>query len=235
MRQIFCFFLFLLPAFAGFAQTFLTGAVHKRETHEILSSVNIFNKTQRKHRLSDEQGNYSIEAQAGDSVIFSYVGFRADTFRITSGMLATKLTVLMDLRPVSLETVTVGGLSNYQIDSLERRQMYSWIYEQEPQPVVERQRQGDGVGVELNVIPHGSSEVRQRLRLKKRIIKEEEKHYVDFRFSPEYVSHLTHLQGDSLAQFMHRYRPAYDYCRKAAGVDMLVYVSDCFKEFKKEN
>ncbi|MBN8854044.1 MAG: hypothetical protein BGO55_06620 [Sphingobacteriales bacterium 50-39] len=235
MRQLLCFLFFLLPAFAGFGQTFLIGTVHKRENQEILSSVNIFNKTQRKHRLSDEQGNYRIEAQAGDSVIFSFVGFRADTFRITSTMLAAKFPVLMDLRPVSLETVTVSGLSNYQVDSLERRQIYSWIYEQEPQPVVERQRQGDGVGVELNVIPHGSSEVRQRLRLKKRIIKEEEKYYVDFRFSPEYVSHLTHLQGDSLAQFMSRYRPTYDFCRKAVSVDMLVYVNDCFKEFRMKN
>jgi len=234
MRQLLCFLLLLLPGLAGFAQTFLIGSVRKRESQETLSSVNIFNKTQRKHRLSDEKGNYRIEAQAGDTVIFSFVGCRADTFRISSTMLATEFPVLMELRPVSLETVTVGDLSNYQIDSLERRQIYDWIYMQEPQPVVERQRQGDGVGVELNVIPHGSSEVRQRLRLKKRIIKEEEKYYVDFRFAPEYVSHLTHLQGDSLAQFMSRYRPTYDFCRKAVGVDILVYVNDCFKEFRKE-
>jgi hypothetical protein len=234
MRQILCFLIFLLPAFAGFGQTSLFGTVHKRENQEALVSVNIFNKTQRRHRLSDEQGNYRIEAQVGDSVIFSFVGFRADTFRITSAMLAAKFPVLMDLRPVSLETVTVRGLSNYQMDSLERRQIYDWIYQQEPQPVVERQRQGDGVGIELNIIPHGSSEVRQRLRLKKRIIKEEEKYYVDFRFSPEFVSHLTHLQGDSLAQFMSRYRPTYEYCRTAVGPDMLVYVNDSFKDFRKE-
>ena len=234
MRQILCFLIFLLPGSANFAQTFLTGTVRKKENQEALSSVNVFNKTQRKNRLSDEQGNYRIEAQAGDTVLFSYVGYRKDTVLITSTILATQFPVLMDLKPASLEAVTVGNLSNYQVDSLERRQMYAWIYEQERQPVIERQRQGDGVGVELNVIPHGSSEVRQRLQLKKRIIKEEEKHYVDFRFSPEYISHLTHLQGASLAQFMSRYRPSYDFCRKAAGIDMLVYINDSFKEFEKQ-
>jgi len=233
MRQIFCFLIFLLSDFVSFGQTFLTGTIRKKENQEVLISVNVFNKTQRKNRLSDEQGNYKIEAQAGDTVLFSYVGYRKDTVRITSTMLAAQFTVLMDLRPVSLEAVTVGNLSNYQVDSLERREMYAWIYEQEPQPVIERQRQGDGVGVELNVIPHSSSEVRQRLHLKKRIIKEEEKHYVDFRFSPEYVSHLTHLQGDSLAQFLSRYRPSYDFCRKAVNIDMLVYVNDSFREFQK--
>jgi len=233
MRQIFCFLIFLLSDFVSFGQTFLTGTIRKKENQEVLISVNVFNKTQRKNRLSDEQGNYKIEAQAGDTVLFSYVGYRKDTVRITSTMLAAQFTVLMDLRPASLEAITVGNLSNYQVDSLERRQMYAWIYEQEPQPVIERQRQGDGVGVELNVIPHSSSEVRQRLHLKKRIIKEEEKHYVDFRFSPEYVSHLTHLQGDSLAQFLSRYRPSYDFCRKAVNIDMLVYVNDSFREFQK--
>jgi hypothetical protein len=233
MQKILCFSLFILSGFAGFAQTFLAGTIRKRENQETLSSVSVFNKTLRKHSLSDEHGNYRIEANAGDSLFFSFVGYRTDSVRLTSTLLAAQYEVLMDLRPVALETVTVGGLSNYQLDSLERRQIYGWIYEQEPQPVIERQRQGDGVGVELNVIPHGSSEVRQRLRLKKRIIKEEEKLYVNYRFSPEYVSHLTHLQGDSLAQFLSRYRPTYDYCRKAANVDMLVYVNDCFKEFQK--
>jgi len=232
MRHITYLLLFVLPGFSGFAQLFLNGKVRKKESQEVLSSVNIYNQTQRKHKLSDEEGNYRIAAQPGDVVIFSSVGYRTDTVAVTAALLRADYPVLLDLRAVSLQAVTVGSLSNYQMDSLERRQMYSWIYEQEPQPVIERQRQGDGVGVELNVIPHGSSEVRQRLQLKKRILREEEQHYVNFRFSTEYVSHLTHLQGDSLKQFMVRYRPAYDFCRKAANVDVLVYISDSFKKFK---
>jgi hypothetical protein len=222
----------MLPGFSGFAQLFLTGTVRKKESQEILISVNIYNQTQRRHKLSDEKGNYRIAAQPGDIVIFSCVGYQADTITVTSTILATDFPVLLDVRVVSLQAITVGSLSNYQLDSLERRQQYSWIYEQQPQPVVERQRQGDGVGVELNVIPHGSSEVRQRLQLKKRILREEEQHYVDFRFSTDYISRLTHLRSDSLKQFMVRYRPTYDFCRKAATVDILVYVSDSFKKFE---
>jgi len=232
MRHITYLLFFVLSCFSGFAQQSLSGKVRKKENQETLGSVNIYNQTQRKHNLSDEEGNYRIAASPGDVVIFSFVGYRTDTVAVTAALLRADYPVLMDLRAVSLQAVTVGSLSNYQLDSLERRQVYSWIYEQEPQPVVERQRQGDGVGVELNVIPHGSSEVRYRLQLKKRILKEEDKHYVDFRFSPEYVSHLTRLQGDSLKQFMVRFRPTYEYCRKAANVDMLVYISDSFKKFK---
>ena len=232
MRQITYLLLFVLPCFTGFAQQFLTGKVRKKENLETLSSVSVYNQTQRMHKLSDEEGNYRIIAQPGDIVIFSYVGYHADTIAVSAKNLGAEFPILLDLRPVSLQAVTVASLSNYQLDSLERRQIYSWIYEQQPQPVIERQRQGDGVGVELNVIPHGSSEVRQRLQLKKRILREEQQHYVNFRFSVDYVSRLTHLEGDSLQQFMVRYRPTYDFCRKAANVDILVYINDSFKKFK---
>ncbi|HWK02487.1 MAG TPA: carboxypeptidase-like regulatory domain-containing protein [Puia sp.] len=232
MRQITYLLLFMLPGFTGFAQQFLTGKVRKKENLEILSSVSIYNQTERTHKLSDEEGNYRIMVEPGDIVIFSCVGYHADTITVSAKILGAEFPILLDLRPVSLQAVTVGSLSNYQLDSLERRQVYSWIYEQEPQPVVERQRQGDGVGVELNVIPHGSSEVRQRLQLKKRILREEQQHYVNFRFSADYISRLTHLENDSLKQFMVRYRPTYDFCRKAANVDILVYINDSFKKFK---
>ncbi|HEX9511228.1 MAG TPA: carboxypeptidase-like regulatory domain-containing protein [Puia sp.] len=232
MRQIIYLLLFVLPGFTGFAQQFLTGKVRKKENLEVLSSVSVYNQTQRKHKLSDEEGNYRIMVQPGDIVIFSCVGYRADTIAVSAKILGAEFPIWLDLRPVSLQAVTVSSLSNYQLDSLERRQVYGWIYEQEPQPVVERQRQGDGVGVELNVIPHGSSEVRQRLQLKKRILREEQQHYVNFRFSADYISRLTHLDGDLLKQFMARYRPTYDFCRKAANVDILVYINDSFKKFE---
>jgi hypothetical protein len=232
MRHITYILLLVLFCFPAFSQQSLSGKVRKKENQEILSSVSIYNRNLQKRRLSDEAGNYRIEAHPGDTVIFSYVGYRTDTIAVTADILKAEFPVLLDLRAVALEAVTVGSLSNYQLDSLERRQVYGWIYQQEPQPVVERQRQGDGVGVELNVIPHGSSEVRQRLQLKKRILREEEQHYVNFRFSADYVSRLTHLQSDSLKQFMEHYRPSYDFCRKAANVDILVYISDNFKKFK---
>ena len=231
MRQITYLLLFVLTGFTGFAQQFLTGKVRKKENQETLGSVSIYNRTLQRHSLSDEEGNYRIVVQPGDTVIFSSVGYYADTLAVSAKILGRDFPILLNLRPVSLEAVTVGSLSNYQLDSLERRQVYSWIYGQERQPVVERQRQGDGVGIELNVIPH-SSEVRQRLKFKKRIIREEEQLYINYRFSAEYVSHLTSLQGDSLKQFMVRYRPTYDFCRKAANVDILVYINDNFKKFQ---
>src|SRR5882762_1545988 len=113
MRRITYLLLFLLPCSAGFAQQFLTGKVRKKENGEILSSVNVYNQTLRTHKLSDEEGNYRIIVQPGDIVIFSCVGYHADTIAVSAKMLGAEFPILLDLRPVSLQAVTVSSLSNY--------------------------------------------------------------------------------------------------------------------------
>jgi len=41
------------------------------------------------------------------------------------------------------------------------------------------------------------------------------------------------LRGDSLTRFMILYRPSYSFCRKSSKEQMLIYVSEKLKEFKK--
>src|ERR1700682_186037 len=110
MRQITYLLLFVLPGFTGFAQQFLTGKVRKKETLEVLSSVSVYNQALQKHKLSDEEGNYRIMVQPGDTVIFSCVGYHADTIVVSAKMLGAEFPIWLDLRPVSLQTVTVGSL-----------------------------------------------------------------------------------------------------------------------------
>ena len=217
---------FLLSSCPGFAQHFLTGKVLKRDSKEFLVSVSIENKTQRRHDLSDERGTYRIQSMQGDVLIFSHVGYRADTIVVDTSMLAGDFPVYLDPKPQTLRAVQVGSLSNYQLDSLAKREEYSWVFDHGNPPRIERKRTGDGVGINLDLFRNASKEDKDREKLKKRLQREEEQHYVDFRCSREYVSRLTKLKGDSLQQFMEHFRPTYEYCRKAATVDILVFVND---------
>jgi hypothetical protein len=233
MRYIFYFILLLLSSLTGWTQQFLTGKVRKKESTELLVSVSIRNISQQKYDLSEENGSYRIQAAPGDRVVFSYVGYISDTVPITQALLSGDYPVYLELRPQTLQTVRVGQLSNYQLDSMARRQEYSWIYDHGEQKLVEKERHGDGVGVNLAIFRNASTIDKQRERLKKRLLKEEEDDYVDFRYSRDYVSRLTHLTGDSLSKFMASYRPSYEYCRKAATVDILIFVNDSFKKFMR--
>ncbi len=224
---------FLLFSCQGFAQQFLTGKVLKKDSKESLVSVSILNKTQRRHDLSDERGAYRIQSMQGDMLIFSYVGYQSDTIIVDTSMLAGDYPVFMEPQAQTLRAVQVGSLSNYQLDSMARREEYSWIYDHGNPPRLERKRTGDGVGVNLDLFRNASKEDKDREKLKKRLVREEEEFYVDFRYSRDYVSRLTKLKGDSLQQFMMHFRPTYEFCRKAASVDILVFVNDSYKKYMK--
>jgi hypothetical protein len=232
MRYLFPTILLLLLTISGFSQTFLTGKVRKKETSEILISVSIQNLSLNKYDLSDEGGNYRIPAREGDVLTFSSVGYLKDTLVVSKAMLSGDNPVFLEPRVVELPTFEVGSASGYQQDSIERRQEYKWIYDHGTQEKWVKERKGDGVGVSMNIFRGSSHEEKDWDKLKKRLIKEEEQHYIDYRYSREYVSRLTHLQGDSLQKFMELYRPTYDYARKAAQVDILVFINDSYKKFQ---
>jgi hypothetical protein len=232
MRYTFLVLLFLLISFCGSAQTFLTWKVRKKESTDILISVSIQNFTQRKHDLSDEGGNYRIPAKEGDLLIFSHVGYVTDTVMVTSTMLAGDCPIYMETRVMALPSFQVGSLSNYQLDTTARREEYRWVYEHETVQRMEKNRKGDGVGVSLDLFRNASKGDQDREKLKKRLLREEEEHYVDYRYNREYISRLTRLKGDDLQKFMEQYRPSYDYARKAANVDILIFINDSFKKFR---
>lgn len=223
--------LFSLP---GRAQQFLTGKVFKKNSTETLLSVSIHNITQQRYDLSDEDGSYKIQAMPGDHIAFSSVGYRADTLTVTASLLTAACPIYLDIRPQTLQAVRVGEFSNYQLDSMDRRKEYAWVYDHDNTPKVAKDRQGaDGVGVTLNIFRNSSTSAKQRIHLEKRLEKEEEDYYVDSRYNKDYVTKITHLKGDSLKLFMQRYRPSYEYCRKAAMVDILIYINDSYKQFMK--
>jgi hypothetical protein len=74
---------------------------------------------------------------------------------------------------------------------------------------------------------------RQKRQLKKRLIRNEREEVIDYSFPAQWVKRLTGPNGDMLHLFMYRYRPSYSFCRKTSRQNMLIYISDKLKEFKK--
>jgi len=234
---IYSLVLLSLSATNGYAQQFLTGKIYEKGSKDSLISVSIHNITIQRYDLSEEDGTYKIQCSPGDHIAFSSVGYKTDTITVTASLLTANCPIYLDIRPVTLQAVRVGELNNYQLDSIDRHREYSWIYDRSPTPRFSPDRSdghnGDGVGLQMNVFRKTSTPAKQRERLEKRLVKEEQDYYVSFRYNKDYVAKITHLTGDSLKAFMKKYRPSYDYCRKAAMVDILVYINDCYKLYMK--
>jgi hypothetical protein len=234
MRYISHFFVLLLVSGpTANAQQFLTGKVYVKGSSDTLISVSIHNITAQRYDLSDEDGSYRVQAAPGDHIAFSSVGHKTDTITVTSSDLTASYPVYLEIKAQTLQAVRVGEFSNYQLDSIDRRKEYAWVYDHGNERRFEQERKGDGVGVNMNIFRNTSTAAKQRERLEKRLLKEEQDYYVDFRYNKDYVAKITRLQGDSLKTFMKKYRPSFDYCRKAATVDILVYINDCYKQFVK--
>jgi hypothetical protein len=211
----------------------LTGKVRSKNTSEILANVTISNKTLGKHNFSDLGGNYRITARPGDTLIVSCATYHADTLLITPSMLGTETTLLLSENAVTLPSVSVTE-SNYQKDSAGRHEDYAWLLDKKhPVKLMNEKRPGDGPGLSFSPLGYYSKDEVRKRRLKKRLKQEEEDYFVDFRFPRERVGALTGLKGDSLSQFMIRFRPTYKFCRSANTMDMLLYINDKLVSFRK--
>lgn len=211
------------------AQQSVNGKIYSATTDSVISAVTVYNKTQKLSSYSGKEGSYSIIATEGDTLIFSTIGFSPVVLPVQFHMLLTQYDITMQIKMTTLQTVKLT--SSYREDSLNRRSYYRSVYKK--QPGITGFNTPNGAGVSLSPISYLSSEAKQLRSLKKRLVKEEEDDYIDHSFPAEWVGKLTGLKNDSLSLFMYRYRPSYIFCRKTDRQQMLIYVNDKLKDFRK--
>jgi len=224
----------LLSSSTVLAQRVLTGKVHKKASNEVLMAVSVQNLTQKKYNQSDMGGNFRIPANPGDTLLFSSAGYSPDTAIVNNWMFAETDGYQVFLKPnlVELPSFRVGEESNYQLDSLKRKEEYAWLDEVHRVKLAGGKTFSDGVGISFSPINYFHRQEAQRRKLRKRLAQGEKDYYIDYKFPRAYVARVTRLRGDSLQQFMVRYRPAYSFCRKASGEDILLYINDRLKKYR---
>lgn len=228
-RTLFCS-LFLLIGASAWTQSILTGRIFDGFSETRLGDVSIYNKSSGLRTKAGVDGVFSVEAKEGDSLFFTRTGFVPDTLRVSFEHLLTRYDVNLRHEDVMLKNVTVRN--SYGADSLARRNYYSDIYRRQA-GLTGYNRPSSGFGVVLSPGSFFSGKAKQKRRLKKRLEKEEEEKFIDYSFPPAWVERITGLKGDSLSLFLYRYRPSYDFCRSSTRDQMLVYVNDSLKEFRK--
>lgn len=229
--SLLCIFAF---SSVGFSQQDLRGKIVKKGSTEILIGVTVINVALKRSNISDNGGNYKIPAFPGDTILFSSAGYLRDTLIVSSYMLSESW--LVDLSPnlVALPQVNVEEESNYQFDSIKRRDEYRFLLDKKhPVKLMNEKRNNDAPGFNFSPIGYFSKTEKSRRRLKRRLRQEEEDYYIDYKFPPARISRLSQLKGDSLQLFLRLNRPTYVFCRKAKSEDMLLYINDKLMLFRK--
>ena len=86
MRKI-CGLLLLMLSYSSFGQDTFSAVVKNETTGLVMPSVHILNLTQVIGTITDQKGTFEIEAQANDTLYFSYLGYKPLKIAITNDMI----------------------------------------------------------------------------------------------------------------------------------------------------
>jgi hypothetical protein len=232
MKHIILYGILLSVAFSAGAQTTLRGKVMDSKSDVPLEGATIFNTTQGIFKKAGQNGMFSIRALENDVLIVSSAGYRADTVKLSQDIIVTGLYIGLQASLVSLDTVTVTQRT-YSEDSLLRRMEYAHLLDR---PVKDIRGGNDaqyGFGVSVSPITYFSRKEKDKRRFRKQYEQYEQDAYIDYRFSPSYVHRVTGLAGEELQRFMKHYRPSYKALRSMVQEDLLLYINDSLKRFKR--
>jgi len=228
--------LFLSLPILALSQEFVSGKIYDTTGEIITAAVTVQNVSQNKYTISNLEGSYKIQAKEGDLLQFTSSSYLRDSAIVTHFMLNAGYDVSLRERITTLKSITVKGLSSFQLDSLNRHEGYD-PFKKNKTITLDKgnyERPRDGVGIVFTPHLFLTTKEKQQKELNKRLGDEDKEAYIDYKFSKEFVTKLTHLKNDSLDIFIKRYRPSYQFCRSANLQDMLIYVNDSYKKFMKK-
>ncbi|XZF12680.1 carboxypeptidase-like regulatory domain-containing protein [Chitinophagaceae bacterium MMS25-I14] len=217
----------LLLCLTSGAQT-LKGLVVDGENGKALWPVVVVNVRTQQSTYTDDNGEFTIPAESGDQVAFSYIGYKTLQFKMPPTLGISQQRIIMHQLSVQLKEYIVRpkNYTKYQIDSLERRSTYS--------RALARERGGAIASPVTFLAERLSKRSKQIFAFQKEYNHWENEKFIDTRYTPELVGALTNLSGDTLAHFMNTYPVPYDYARTATELEFKMWIRTNFREWMKK-
>lgn len=213
------------------AQSTLSGEVLSSKDSLPLTGVTILNKRSGFAATSDDKGIFTIHARQGDTILLKRLGYTPllyITDREKSG-----IHFRMTPQPIELKSVTV---MHYHLlkDSLRLREEFRRSFDfrrprwNEVVPYV-----GIGFAININQLSKALAFKSNRRKEKFRglLFEKEKENLVEARFTPEVVTKVTGMQGDSVTQFMQKFAPHYDFVKNATTYDLYEYIKQQYLKY----
>lgn len=232
----------LLAATAAAQQ--LYGVVKDVATGERLQAVFVENRTSGAVTNTDTSGAYTIAIKRGDALYFHLTGYTPVMFAVVDDTRQQYRNVMMQQLVISIDTVTISGLSQYQHDSLARRTIYGKKLDERPEKFKMAKRHplygraGEGT---FRMDAPVSSLLRKRTRKYKRLKAFQDRYkagetqlFIDSRYTPALVQELTGMSDDSARLFMNTYAIPYDFARAATEMELNMWVKFNYRMWIKK-
>ena len=190
--------------------------------------VTVFNVSTQTGTTTDQTGLYTIQANPGDIITFSYIGYQTARLKKPPSVLIATVNIRMEPVENELKGVTIhSGLTQYQRDSLERQVIYKLPLQRRPPSVF--------VSPVSAIAEKFSKKAKRVYEFQKTFAQGEIDKFIDTRYTTKLVTQLTGLTGDSVASFMFENPMPYDYARNATDLEMKMWIRSSYKAWMKKN
>jgi len=245
IKNLYLTFLLLLISSGVFAQQ-LSGVVLDKLSHKPVEYATIH--TGNFVTSTSIDGKFSLyNIRFSDTLRVTCVGYLPYTYTVYN--IHTD-TIYVEPVLIQLEDVNVRT-RNYKADSLNMRKEFAAAFNYQkpsakdllknnlPSAAFVDHGSGTNGGTPiggLNLLSIASLFGRNKTpsaKLQKQLQNDEESNYVDHKFSKSKVEVITHMQGDSLRDFMDSYRPTITRLKQMTDYELLIYIKDSYTEFIK--
>lgn len=191
--------------------------VTEAQTGKSLYPVSVINVSTQQTVYTNQFGAFTISATEGQQLVFSMVGYKEQRKYITAELMKNGIKVALPILSYELnEFILRPKYTPYQLDSLRRRSTYK--------RTLAWQRTNSVMSPVSFIADRISKKSRSRLEFQRNFNKWEGEKFIDTRYTPDLVSNLTGLTGDSLGHFMNAYPMEYDYARNATELELKMWV-----------
>ena len=215
----------------------ISGTVYDVTARTPIESVIV--KTSSGHSaFTDSTGRYTLTAVSTDSIWFTMLNKSTIKYPLDTIKNLSQFDIMIHVRAVELPDVKVRTKS-YRMDSLENRRDYAKYFNyHKPSLRLSTDNSynpgGIGTGFDLDEIINIFRFKRNRSleALQRRLVQQEQDHYVDHRFSKNFVIKLTKLKEPELDIFMSKFRPDYDLLILLNDIELGYYIERCYDQYK---
>ncbi len=203
----------------------MQGVVTDARTGKALFPVTVVNTKTHIVSSTDERGFYTITAQTGEMVAFTYIGYKAvEKVKPLSVIIATQ-NITMEPTEYRLQEFKVrpGHLTKYQVDSIERAQTYKLP--------LQRTAPSAFMSPASALAELFSKKAKRTYEFQKVFAAGEKEKFVDSRYTADLVTRITHLEGDSVGLFMNTHPMPYNYARLASELELNMWIRNSYKEW----
>jgi len=206
----------------------MQGVVTDAITHKPLFAVTVVNVLTQQAVYTDDKGFYSIVANTGDVISFSYIGYKMLEKAKPPSVIISTQNIAMERMEFQLQEFQLrpGHLTKYQQDSAERAVIYKIPLQRRPPSVL--------ASPVSALAEKFSKKAKRTYQFQKNFAAGEIEKFIDTRYTPELVTQLTGLEGDSIGHFMYAYPMDYEFARLASDLELKMWIRSSYKEWLKK-